>query len=124
MPLPRLISCLLSLLLFAMPSWAKRATPKEVPPIENNGIRYSAVVWGSDIGEKQNGGFVEAHEIASGKLLWRVKVYSTAYKSGLEKDVQDVFITSLALKNGELIVENEKGEEFAVDLKTRKVRRP
>jgi hypothetical protein len=39
--------------------------------------------------------------------------------------VQDVFITKLALEKGRLIITNEKGDVYSLDLGTRKVtRRP
>lgn len=40
------------------------------------------------------------------------------YMKGLEKDVQTCFITNLELKEGRLIVRNERDSEFELDLKT------
>ena len=43
------------------------------------------------------------------------------YDSGLEQDVQDVFITSLAIDSGQVLVSNEKGQHFTIDPSTRNV---
>jgi hypothetical protein len=40
---------------------------------------------------------------------------------GLEEDVQWVFITALELDGGKLRVTNGKGEQYTLDLKTKKV---
>ena len=50
-----------------------------------------------------------------------VQVYCTAYDPFLEQDVQDVFITSLALANGVLSVVDEKGRQFQISTTTRVV---
>lgn len=103
-------------------SFAKRAAPQEVKPVVYNGVKYTAVHWGLSRGLDQNGGYVEASDIKTGKQLWLLRVYRIDYDSR-EKDVQDVFITKLAIERGRLIVTNEKGEKFIVDLKTRSVSR-
>ncbi len=113
---------MLSLLLPAT-AFAKRAPPKDVPPIVHEGVEYRFPHFGYLKEEGQNGGIVEAHDRKTGKLLWRLKVYSPARDAGLEGDVQDVFITSAKLEGGKLVIANERGETYEVELATRAVRR-
>ena len=97
----------------------KRSPPVEVPPVISEGVRYEAPHFNNPCG--QNGGCVVAYDDASGALLWWAEVYCTQYDTQLETDVQDVFITSLAIDNGNLNVTNEKGLHFAIDLRTQAV---
>jgi len=94
---------------------AKRAAPRPVAPVVADGVRYSA--------PPEAMGFVIAATADTGKELWRVRIYEIHVDPNLERNVQDVFITSLELKDGTLIITNERGEKFALDLKTRKVTR-
>jgi hypothetical protein len=66
-------------------------------------------------------GFVIATDTTSHKELWRERIYTVKIDPALERDVQDVFITSLVEEKGSLIVTNERGESYALDLATRKV---
>jgi hypothetical protein len=61
--------------------------------------------------------------VKSGKLLWRVQVYETKYDEKLEHDVQDNFINALQIKDGQLFVKTENGNNFRVDLKTHKIKK-
>ena len=97
------------------PAFAERSEPREVAPIVQDGVRYSAPHGAMAV--------VVATEVKTGKELWRVQVYKTRMIPELESDVQDVFITSLAVKDGTLLIANERGEKFALDLQTRKVTR-
>src|SRR6185503_19141688 len=69
---------------------AKRSAPPEVSPVVYQGIKYSAPPWGVFAGRKQNGGYVEARDPATDKLLWELKIYQTQYNPVLEGDVQDI----------------------------------
>jgi hypothetical protein len=113
----------LSLPQFAL---AKRGEPKPVKPLVSNGVRYIAPsvmpnyqsIYGNptcDIG------CVEARNNKNGKLLWKVEVYQIKYDPKMETDVQDVFISALSIDRGKLIVKNEDGAKFSVDLKTRAI---
>lgn len=112
-------SALLALCLFLIggiaPVFAKRVAPELVAPVLFKGIEYSA--------PRDAMGFVIATGISSGKELWRVRIYEVRVDPNLERDVQDVFITSLTLREDALIITNERGEKYALDLKTRKVTR-
>jgi len=60
--------------------------------------------------------------VRSNKLLWDRMVYRVLYKPNLEKDVQDVFIVEVRVKNGRLFVKNERSQEFEMDLASGHVR--
>ncbi|HKQ73767.1 MAG TPA: hypothetical protein VJ810_08585 [Blastocatellia bacterium] len=100
---------------------AKRSAPKEVTPIAHEGVRYTAHHWVWANGRRIAGGYIEAFNAKTSKRLWRIKVYEAKSSPQLEKDVQDVFITSIAIENDKLIVVNERNERYEMDLKTRKV---
>lgn len=100
---------------------AMRLPPAVVPPVVYDGVKYSAPHWSLDSGKKQNGGYIEARDLATAKLLWELRIYRTKRNPFLEGDVQDVFITSLGMTNGYLQITNEKNDTFLVDLKARKV---
>ena len=68
-------------------------------------------------------GFVVATNASSREELWRQRIYSISINPALERDVQDVFITSLRARGDVLLVTNERGERFVLDLPTRKVTR-
>lgn len=106
-------SFLLALLLAVAPTLAKRAAPKEVSPVVVGAVQYSVPLWEM--------GFVVARDTATRKELWRVRVYEVPIDPKLEADVQHVFITSLAVEGGVLIVTNERGETYVLDPATRKV---
>ena len=100
--------------------YAKRGAPKDVTPVIFQGVRYSAP-HGLAKGTNQNGGYIEATDVKTGNVLWQLLVYQIKYDPKLETDVQDVFITSLKLVDGNLEVLNESGDKFIVDLAKRKV---
>ena len=94
---------------------AKRAAPQAVEPVVIGSVRYSAPPTPELMG------FVVATDVASGKELWRQRIYNVSIKPSLEKDVQWVFITSLRQQGDALLIRNERGEHFTFDLATRKV---
>lgn len=102
---------------------AKRSSPKEVEPVVYKGIRYTAPHWVTVNGKRMAGGYVEAFDARTNKKRRRIKVYETRYDPQLERDVQDVFITSLAIEKNMLVVVNERDKRFEVDLKSRRVTR-
>ena len=111
---PKLILALAVLAFGSSSAFAKRAAPKVVPPVIAGGIKYTAP-------PRYGGGYVEARDVGSGKLLWELRVYEIEVDQNLERDVQDIFITSLKVADGKLQVVNEKGDKFVVDLSKRKV---
>ena len=93
---------------------AKIAPLKPVAPVDSNGVRYSADRDGRDQ-------YVVATDIASGKQLWRVRVFHTHIKFWIEEDVQWVFITNLKWVNNSLLVRDGKARCYSVDIKTHRV---
>ena len=101
---------------------AKRALPKKVESVARDGIRYSAPVFSESSNHKQLSGYIQAWDTRANKKLWELKVYDIKYDPGLEKDVQEIYITSLTFDSaGNLIVANEAGEEYKVEPATKKV---
>ena len=66
-------------------------------------------------------GFVVATDTTSHKELWRERIYTVRINPVLERDVQDVFITSLVIEHRALIITNERGDRYTLDLATRRV---
>lgn len=98
---------------------AKRGPKPKVDPIVYGGVQYSAHGDGRR-------GYVQASDPATKRLLWEVTVFRTWYNPLAllgETDVLDVFIKSMSLDNGTLIVVAEDGRAFSLDLKSRKVKR-
>jgi hypothetical protein len=100
---------------------AKRREPKDVDPVTYGCVKYVAPHF-KMIGDQIQHGFVEAWHITSNKKLWELQIYKVTPDPRLEKDIQDVFITSLAINGKHLIVINERNERYEVDLKTKKIR--
>jgi hypothetical protein len=103
------------LLCTAAPIGAKRSAPKSVEAVTISGVTYSAPGWPV--------GVVIATDASSSRELWRQRIYAIRHDPTLEQDVQDVFITSLKRRGHVLLITNERGERFALDLSTRKVTR-
>ena len=114
-----LVTLLVGIALSPNLAQGKRSPPADIPPVVGEGVRYEAPHYNNPCG--QNGGCVVAYDDASGAQLWSVKVYCTQYDAQVETDVQDVFITSLTVENGQLNITNEKGLHFAIDLRTREI---
>ena len=93
---------------------ANRLDPITVSPLRYRGIEYRAPHWNGKMG------FIEAYDVNTGKKLWGKQVYKVIYEPMLETDVQDIFITSLKIDGGSLIVENEKGDRYRLDPTTGK----
>jgi hypothetical protein len=99
---------------------AKRPPAPVVPPVSAHGVEYRAV-HERDV-KRGIKGLVEARDKKTGKALWRVKVYEVTYRPGLETDVQDVHIASLAFDGkGGLVVRTEGKKAYRLDLTKRTV---
>ncbi len=99
----------------------KRGPPPVVAPVSAKGVIYEAVVWGTQRGLDQNGGYVAAKDKATGRELWVAKVYTPPRDPEMEADKQDLFIKSLKLveRGAALLVEDERGGRYRLDLTTR-----
>ncbi len=92
-------------------------------PVTHEGVRYQAVLWGRARGLPQNGGYVAAVDERTGAELWLAKIYDRRPDNGMEEDRLDVFITRLELSADarSLLVTNELGAVYRLDLQTRSV---
>ena len=107
MPKIAVIALVLSCLLVSE-ALAKRAPPEIVAPVRSGDIEFR--VPHSQLG------FVEAWDIKRDQLVWRRQIYVVKYMVDLERDVQDVFIRSIELKDNALRVKNERQSEYRLDL--------
>jgi outer membrane protein assembly factor BamB len=95
----------------------KRLPPKPVPPISADGIRYSAEGDGKD-------SYVAATDEATGKTLWKVKVFHTRIKFWRgEEDNQWVFISDLKLAGDSVLVRDENNRCYSISLNTKHVKK-
>ncbi|NOX76542.1 MAG: hypothetical protein GXP17_08025 [Gammaproteobacteria bacterium] len=103
----------------------KRVAPPEVAPVTIGKLRIEAIHWGKERGLPQNGGYILARDIDSGKELWTLRVYHIDYDEKMESDVQDIFIERLSrgASGGTVEVVDENGRHFEVDLQARSVKR-
>lgn len=113
------ISILFSILLFCNTAEALRKIP-EVKPLIYYNIRYTA-----------NIDTIEAWDIRSDAKLWELQVYkrSEFYRQKIKDELNEVepdlwiYIDSLRIEEGNLIVGNEAGDEYVVDLQTKEARK-
>ena len=111
LPIKTLLS--LSLLSCVSVVSAKRLPPPDVAPVTAGGIVYSAPQLQSS--SEQPGGFIEARTQSNQLVLWRKKIYDTVYNKDLERDVQDVYITTLRLNGKTLMIQDEKSRTFCLN---------
>ena len=90
----------------------KRAAPKKVPPIVLGDMKYSATM-----------NEIVATDTLTKNILWIKEIYAIDYDESLERDVQDVFITSITASQDSMIITNEDGEMYTLNLETQKVTR-
>ena len=101
----------------------ERAEVQEPMPVVVGAVRYQAPAFTRAQGLAHNGGYVEAVDAASGQRRWIVDVLGPPVRDGKEEDKTDVFIATLALAKGghALLVTDERGRRFRLDLRTRRV---
>jgi hypothetical protein len=99
---------------------AKRVPPRDVEPVIYKDVKYIAPHF-KIINKEVRRGYVEAWDRKTNKKLWEIQVYKIDDDPKLEQDVQDIFITSLTIKNDRLVVVNERKERYEIDLQTRKI---
>jgi hypothetical protein len=97
-----------------------RSPPPKVDPVVRDGKRYAQYLGTHDDSIGQSGGLLEISEEATGKRLALIKVYDNQRKPDIEGDVQDIFFASMAFdSSGKLIITDEVGRRFAVDVDKR-----
>jgi len=111
----RVIVTFIALVLPLCSALSKRTAPATVPPVVHEGIRYVAP---NNDGRR---GYIEAWDFQTNKKLWELTVFTNRIDPTLEEDVQWVFIQSLSLRDGTLIVTSERGKTYQIDLKTKAV---
>jgi hypothetical protein len=101
---------------------AKRRVPR-VEPVESKGVRYEVIKAAKGRGFPQQGGVIAAIDTATGKELWALQVYTVAFDAQEEQDVQERYITSLAMSpDGQsLLVLAEGQRRCAVRLSDRSI---
>ncbi len=111
----KIISVILGMSLlcvFVIFSFARRAPFREVKPIFRNGIKYSRYVDDS----------ILATDEKTGGLIWKRQIYVVKHIPELETDVQACFITKIEIKNKNIIITNEEGYKYKLNLNTLKVK--
>ncbi len=104
---------LITLLFFAAESFAKRIPAPDVAPVVHAGVRYVAP---NDDGRRE---YIEAWNVATTNKVWELTIRRNFINPLLEEDVQWAYINRLQMTNGVLIVSDERGRSYAVDLKKR-----
>ena len=102
---------------------AKRLPPR-AKPVVHKGVRYEQMKDARSNGFEQSGGILTATEVASGKQLWAVQLYKIVLDPKEERDAQEVYIDEIRVdsKAGALVVKDERGRTYIVDLKDGAVR--
>jgi len=101
-----------------------RAPPPRFEGCAFGGVRYDAAYDTGDILPRTRSGGIAAIDEATGRTLWTVVLWTTPVE-----DVQGLFHPPRFLRRatrgdaGELLVEDEFGVRYLVDLATRAVRR-
>ena len=110
-----LISLAAATLVWPASASAKRRAPSLVPPVVWQGVEYRAPL------DVEHMGYAQAFELPSGRKLWETKVYQVWIVPTLEEDNQWVFISGMRVQNGKLVIRNENGKSYRLDLKTGRV---
>lgn len=99
-----------------------RNPPPVVPPVERDGRRYAQRLGSHDAKAGQAGGLLDVIDMASGAVEATIKVYDNKRDPNIEGDAQDIFFASMAFDGaGRLMITDEVGRRFAVDVKARTV---
>ena len=96
---------------------AKRRAPT-AKPVVHKGIRYEQMRRPQEQGFTQAGGVIAAIDEASGKQLWSVQLYQTAFDAAEERDAQEVYVSHLGIdaKAGVLIATDERKRRWQIEL--------
>ena len=89
---------------------AKRAPAPKIRPLIYRGVKIIAP------NTPQKMGYVEAWDMEENKKVWEKKVYDVVIDPKKEADVQWIFISSLEIKDGRLIVKDERNKIYIVNL--------
>jgi hypothetical protein len=105
------------LLLFSItPDVQARSKPKTIPTVIVGEIAYSANCNGDVC-------YIDASDPRTRKTLWTEHIYSVTIDSRTDRYEQTVYPWSLRHEGGSLVLKNERGAVYSLDLSTRKVTR-
>ena len=103
---------------------ASRSAPPIVPPVTHAGVRYEQLDDDRLPGIDPDANYVVARDAASNAVLWTLQVYRAEAVPNLESDVQSVYFKTMQLNadGTQLLIDDEIGRHFVIDLATRSVR--
>ena len=113
------IQMLALLLALAVPSAvAKHGAPARVESVVHQGVRY---VLPNDKGLRA---YVEAWDVQAGRKLWTRTIFRHWYIPFVGTEcMRYEYVTSMVLQTDQLIFTSERGRDYALDLRTRTIRR-
>ena len=92
--------------------YAKRVSLlKKIAPPKSEFLIYKNIKFVAPNTVKEMG-YVQAWDVKANKKVWEKKVYSVFINPFVVDDIQWVFIISLSVEDGKLVVVDEKGREF------------
>lgn len=96
---------------------AKRLAPPEITPIFFEDIQYMVSTAKSE-DDLKSITTLNATK-ADGQLVWQKEVYTIEFNAELEMDVQEVYVSRMALNENKdaIVIENEQGESFTLAIK-------
>lgn len=100
--------------IFSGPVHAKRAAPAFISPIRADGKIFRDI-FENDEADKGYSVYLTAEDPGDHSTIWKTKLYSNAYDTGMETDVQEVHLRSLKLDGGVLVATDEGGHVYKVN---------
>ena len=89
-------------------SLRKKNRPSKIAPLIYKGIKFVAPNTVKEMG------YVQAWDVETDKKVWEKKAYSVIKIPFFFEE--DVFIISLRVEDGKLVVGNENGREYKIDI--------
>jgi hypothetical protein len=102
-----------------------RPAPPDVQPVLHDGVRYEQDLGGHEPSGSAPGGTLAAYDAGSGKLLWRLQVYTVRSEPGAPASHPGRYFRTMTLgPAGDVLeIEDEVGGHYRVDLAHRTVQR-
>jgi len=85
-----------------------RSLPSQIDCIVDGAKKYCAPI--------SKPGFIQVLQSENDSLIWEKEIYKQIMDSTLEHDVQIVYIQSISLQNKYLLITNEIGSSFCLNL--------
>lgn len=101
---------------------AKRPAPAKISPVLFEGVRYEQFESPPGMTDQRTG-YLAAYRENSDEQLWVLKIYDVTYVEHLERDVQETYFSAMNLNSDqrELLIDNERGERYSVNIDARKI---